>query len=77
MQIMEEKSNTINGLHCGINTTGCTINTTGDHLIATLGVKDLIIIHTSEATFVASKSDLNAFRNLMIELEKRNITVFT
>lgn len=67
----DANGNTISGLHCGIDTKGCIIRTTQQHLVATLGVEDLIIVHTFDATFVASKTNENAIRDLVAELEKR------
>lgn len=71
---VDDHGNTVSGLHCGLNTEGCVIRTTDQHLVTTLGVKDLIIVHTAEATFVASKADENSIRELVAELEKRGLT---
>lgn len=68
--------NTRSGLHCGLETKGCIIRTTPEHLVATLGVEDLIIVHTPDATFVASKSNENAIRELVAELDKRGLNAF-
>jgi mannose-1-phosphate guanylyltransferase len=67
----DEHGNTISGTHCGLDTRDCIIRTTEQHLIATLGVEDLIIVHTADATFVASKTNENAIRDLVAELERR------
>lgn len=37
--------NSIDGLHCGIDTENCIIRTSDQHLIATLGVQNLIVVH--------------------------------
>lgn len=71
-----EQGNTISGLHCGIDTAGCIIRTSDSHLVATLGVENMIIVHTPDATFVASKSNENAIRDLVTELEKRGFQKF-
>ncbi len=67
----DEAGNTIVGKHLGIRTTGTIVRTTGDHLVATLGVSDLIVVHTPDATLVASKHDEEAIRELVKELERR------
>jgi mannose-1-phosphate guanylyltransferase len=72
----DKQGNTVSGLHCGIDTAGCIIRTTDSHLVATLGVEDLIIVHTPDATFVASKSNENAIRDLVTELGKRGFHNF-
>ncbi len=66
----DEQGNTIIGLHSGIGTSGCIIRGERDHLVATLGVQDLIIVHTPDATFVASKHDENGIRKLVEQLRE-------
>lgn len=73
---VDPDGNTISGLHCGRETTGCIIRTTDDHLVATLGVEDLVIVHTPDATLVASKSSEDSIRSLVAELEKRELGRF-
>ena len=63
--------NTIVGRHLGIRTSGTIVRTTDDHLVATLGLNDVIVVHTPDATLVASKNDEEAIRDLVKELEKR------
>jgi mannose-1-phosphate guanylyltransferase len=63
--------NTIVGKHLGIRTSGTIVRTAGDHLVATLGLKDLIVVHTADATLVANRHDEEAIRELVKELEKR------
>jgi mannose-1-phosphate guanylyltransferase len=65
-----EQGNTIDGPHCGIDTQGCTVRTTKDHLVATIGLKDLIVVHTPDATLVAHKDDENAVRELVARIEE-------
>ncbi|MCA9024207.1 MAG: mannose-1-phosphate guanylyltransferase [Planctomycetaceae bacterium] len=66
----DEHGNTVVNLHCGVDTSGCIIRGEKEHLIATLGVRDLIIVHTQDATFVASKHDENAIRQLIQKLRE-------
>ena len=49
------------------------MRTTDQHLVATLGVEDLIIVHTPDATLVASKTNENSIRDLVAELERRGL----
>ncbi|MEJ5341483.1 MAG: mannose-1-phosphate guanylyltransferase [Thermogutta sp.] len=42
-----------------------------DHLIATLGVKDLVVVVTPDVTLVADKNREEDVRNLLKELERR------
>ncbi|MGI8981186.1 MAG: mannose-1-phosphate guanylyltransferase [Pirellulaceae bacterium] len=63
--------NTIVGKHLGIRTAGSIVRTSDDHLIVTLGVKDCIVVHTPDATLVASKYDEEAIREVVKQLQSR------
>ena len=67
----DDSGNTIVGKHVGIRTSGSIVRTSDGHLVATLGLKDVIVVHTGDATLVASKHDEEAIRELVKELEKR------
>lgn len=56
-----------------MNTSGCIIRSSADHLVATFGVRDLIIVYTPAATLVADKHDEAALRQLLAELERRGL----
>ena len=45
----------------------------GGHLICALGVEDLIIVHTADATLVAKRGDENAVKRLIGELKTRGL----
>ena len=52
----------------------CTVrDTTGEHLICALGVENLIIVHTADATLVARRGDENAVKRLIGELKARGL----
>lgn len=70
----DDDGNTIDGLHAGVDTTNCIIRSTPDHLVTTIGVKDLIIVHTPDATLVADQRDEAAVKRLLAELERRGLT---
>lgn len=63
--------NSIDGPCCGVEMEGCLVRTTRGHLIATVGVKDLIIIHTPTATLIADKRDETGLRKLISELDRK------
>ncbi|HTI49485.1 MAG TPA: mannose-1-phosphate guanyltransferase, partial [Planctomycetaceae bacterium] len=67
----DPEGNTISGPQCGIETEGCVIRTTADHLVATFGISNLIVVHTAEATLVAPRDDESAIRRLVALLEER------
>ncbi|MGD9648364.1 MAG: mannose-1-phosphate guanylyltransferase [Pirellulales bacterium] len=60
----DAEGNTIVGRHLGIDTRDTIVRTNEVHLVATLGVSDLLIVHTPDATLVANKHDEEAVRRL-------------
>jgi mannose-1-phosphate guanylyltransferase len=67
----DENGNTIVGKHIGLGTSGSIVRTDDDHLVVTLGLKDCIVVHTPDATLVASKHDEESIRKVVKELERR------
>lgn len=65
------EQNTIMANHLGIDTRGCIIRGTADHVIATMGTHDLLIVQTPDATLVADKTKEESIRELVRELERR------
>jgi len=65
----DEQGNTIIGRHIGVATSGTIVHTDDDHLVATLGIKDCIVVHTPKATLVASKHNEEQIRQLVKQLE--------
>ena len=68
--------NTIDGPFCGVDTKGCIVRSTDDHLIATIGLEDCIVVHTADATLVARKDDENAIRKLIAAIEEQGYDRF-
>lgn len=62
--------NTVQGSHCGIDTKNCVIGSDPGHLIATIGVSDLLVIQSGDATLVARKQDEAAVKELVDKLKK-------
>ena len=73
---VDADGNTVAGKHLGVNTTDTIIRSTGDHLIATLGLKEMIVVHTPDATLVASRHEEEAVRRIVKLLEERGWTEF-
>ena len=58
--------NTVDAVHCGIDSRGLIVRSTDpEHLIATIGMEDCIIVHTHDATLIARKDDENAVKQLV------------
>ncbi|QDU31823.1 Mannose-1-phosphate guanylyltransferase [Anatilimnocola aggregata] len=67
----DAQGNTIQARHVGIRTTGSIVRGTDDHLLVTLGMQDCVVVHTPDATLVAHKSEEEAIREVVKELEQR------
>lgn len=70
-QGVDAQGNTVVGKHIGVDTQGCIIRSEGNHLITTLGLTDVIVVHTPEATLVANKRDEESVRKLVKLLEEK------
>ncbi len=68
--VQDSRGNIICGLHRGIDTCDSIIFSENKHLIATLGLRDLIIVHTAAATLVCKKDNAQDVRKLTEILEK-------
>ena len=72
----DAEGNTIAGRHVGINTANSIIRADDQHLIATVGVSDLIVVHTPDATLVANRHDEESVRRIVKMLEERGWTEY-
>jgi mannose-1-phosphate guanylyltransferase len=70
---VDASGNTIDGLFCGVDTHGCIVRTSSDHLVATLGLRNLIIVHTPDATLVADASQSERIKQLLEQLERQHL----
>ena len=68
----DAEGNTIDGPFCGVDTQGCIIRTTDNHLIATLGLRNVIIVHTSDATLVVDAAQSERIKEILSQLEKQD-----
>jgi mannose-1-phosphate guanylyltransferase len=67
----DECGNTIVGKHLGVETSGTIVRTDEKHLVVTLGLEDMIVVHTPNATLVANKHDEEQIRRVVKMLEER------
>lgn len=75
-QAADERGNTVVGRHIGIDSTGTIVHAAGDHLVVTIGLEDMLVVHTADATLVADRSREEAVRAVVTELEKRGWTEY-
>lgn len=66
--------NTVVGRHVGIDSVRTIVHADGDHLVVTLGVADMLVVCTPDATLVADRSREEAVRKVVAELEHRGWT---
>ena len=65
----DAQGNTIQALHVGINTSGCVIAADAGHLIATIGVSNLLIIQDGNATLIADRRDEGTVKEIVARLK--------
>lgn len=61
--------NVVRGRHVGIDTKNCVLVGEG-HLIATIGIEDLIVVHTPDATLLCPKSRAEEVKAIVARLQK-------
>jgi mannose-1-phosphate guanylyltransferase len=65
--------NTIQAIHAGIHTTGCVIVGDDGRLIATIGVKDLLIVQDGDATLIADHKEEATVKQLVDLLRQKGL----
>ena len=70
---VDKDKNAIDADHIGINTGSSIIIGEKGHLIATAGVKDLVIVQTKEATLICSKKNCEDVKKLVESAEKKGL----
>lgn len=73
----DQNGNTIDGLFCGVETRNCIVRTTDQHLIAALGVENLIVVHTDDATLIADSDKSEQIREILDALKAADLQKFT
>ena len=68
---VDAAGNTVVGRHLGIESVRTIVHAAGDHLVVTMGLEDMLVVHTPDATLVADRSREEAVRQVVAELEKR------
>lgn len=72
----DQQGNTVIGRHIGLRTTDSIVRGDDGHLIVTLGIKDCIVVHTPDATLVASRDDEEAIREAVKRIQELGWTEF-
>jgi mannose-1-phosphate guanylyltransferase len=72
----DAEGNTVVGRHLGIETVRTIVAGSEDHLVVTMGLEDMLVVHTPDATLVADRTHEEAVRRVVAELEKRGWTEY-
>ncbi len=63
-----ENNNIVRGLHSGLNTSDCIIVGDNNHLISTIDVDDMIIVHTDDVTLVCRTHSAQRLKELLKQM---------
>ena len=67
----DAEGNTVIGRHLGIDTAGSIVRSEDGHLVVTMGLTDMLVVHTPDATLVAERSREEAVRQVVKQLESK------
>src|SRR5208283_3470857 len=73
MHPQDADRNTLLALHCGLRTNNCIIAADAGHLIATVGVDNLLIVQDGNVTLVADRRDEGNVKQLVEFLKKKGM----
>ena len=73
---VDAAGNTIVGRHLGIDSRDTIVHASGDHLVVTLGLEHMLVVHTPDATLVADRRHEEAVKRVVAELESRGWTEY-
>jgi mannose-1-phosphate guanylyltransferase len=69
----DEHANIKAGNVVALDSTGCILYSAGDHLVTALGVRDLIIVSTPDATLVTTRDNAERVRELVAKLKEHRL----
>ena len=72
----DTNGNTVVGKHLGVRTRGCIVRGTGEHLIATVGLEDCIVVHTPDGFVGSDRLVLEAGALTMVSAAMLRIAPF-
>jgi mannose-1-phosphate guanylyltransferase len=73
MHPQDADHNTVLATHCGLHTKGCVIVADAGHLVATVGVSNLLIVQDGDATLVADRREEGTVKQLVELLKKKGL----
>jgi mannose-1-phosphate guanylyltransferase len=73
MNPQDADGNTVLATHCGLNTRNCVVVGDPGRLLATIGVRDLLIVQDGDATLVADRREEGTVKQLVDLLKARGL----
>jgi mannose-1-phosphate guanylyltransferase len=73
MNPQDADGNTVLASHCGISTHNCVVVGDPGRILATIGVRDLLIIQDGDATLIADRRDEGTVKHLVDLLKKKGL----
>lgn len=71
MRGTDENGNTLVGRNLVLRTRNAIVQSDGDHLVSVVGLDNVIVVHTPDATLVASQDDEQSIREMVQLLEQQ------
>jgi hypothetical protein len=63
-------------LHCGVDTRGCVIVSDSNHLVGTLGVADLVVVQSGNATLITTRTGEAEIKSLIERIKAQGLERF-
>lgn len=73
----DREGNTLLGRVVALDTANTTAWTDDQHVIGLIGVKDLVVVRTEDATLIVAKDQVERVKDLVAELHKRGLEAYT
>ena len=75
-EVVTADGNTVRGNHCGLETKSSIVITDPGHLVATIGLENLIVVQCGDATLVADRTNEEAVKQLVERMRQLGFEQF-
>ncbi len=72
----DEHGNHVLAEHAGIDTKDCILSAQDGHLLATIGVEGLIVVHTPDATLICDRQRAGDVKKLVEQLKAKGLDTY-
>jgi mannose-1-phosphate guanylyltransferase len=73
----DEAGNTVVCKHVGIDTTDCILAAEEGHVLATIGIDNLVVVQTPDATLICNRANASDVKKLVEMLKAQGLQAFT